>query len=214
MTTASARNFRKKFHSLEQTERHSPLGEALFKQASEMVQMSALVTCPACNGDGYEIESKDEDSTHKVHCPACGGKGEVPKIEAEFLKPFVRYDLAAGLALKEEGIKRMNARPSAELLDEVMESFLAYRRWEDVQADSPRGNGWEVMEFTSDEVREHANGFRCNHLDLSDVHPNSWGALFVRYAKRDEISQTGVYRASKTPQSHGRKVPVWRIKRK
>ena len=154
---------------------------------------SPLPRCPACNGEGRQWEDKDEDSRMMLPCEACRGSG----LANNGIKLGEQAE-----ALKRDGLKKMDRSPSAALLNELMDAFLAHRRWK------------AVVVFTAEEVRAWLakDKFAERAASLA-IHPNSWGALLSRYAKRGEITNTGKYVSSTTPSSHGRKIPIWKIKR-
>lgn len=170
----------------------------LFEQMKEILDNGLLkdALCPACQGEGYEYEMKDSDSRMKVPCKPCGGKGGKMKLQ-----------LATGKERKERGIKKMNESKDADRLNELFDSFIDARLWEARQPDSALGNGWNVYEFTADDVRQLAD----NRGGYEAVHPNAWGSLYSRYAKAERIEKTGDYKPSNRPTSHGRIIPIWRI---
>jgi len=169
----------------------------LFEQCKSIVSSKP---CLVCYGNGYEIEAKDSDSTMKVHCCGCGGTG---------IRPEDIIELATKTAseLKDAGIDKMNRSQSASKTDALMEEFIEGRLWEARQPDSALGNGWNVYEFTIEDLRQRADRIG----GFENIHPNSWGALLSRFAKADKIKKTGEYVNSKRPSSHSRIIPVWEI---
>tara|TARA_R100000458_G_C8278175_1_gene254056 strand:- start:5803 stop:6408 length:606 start_codon:yes stop_codon:yes gene_type:complete len=174
------------------------------------------ITCPLCNGDGYETEAKDSDSTHKVHCSLCKGNKFIYQSNGTVKHHFdmseeayeVKNGHLTGKVLKKEGIDRMNEKPSAELLNELMDDFLKARLEEINAPDTSLGNGENLWEFTSDDLRRRAD----NDIEkYRHVQPNSWGALFSRYATAGHISKTGDYTPSIRKKAHARIIPIWQI---
>ena len=58
-----------------------------------------------------------------------------------------------------------------------------------------------------------AESFRvlCTKHGVGPRHPNGWGALTMALAKRGLITDTGRSAKSRSPRSHARRQPVWRV---
>jgi hypothetical protein len=58
-----------------------------------------------------------------------------------------------------------------------------------------------------------AESFRvvCERHGIGPEHHNGWGALTMALAKQGTITETGRLEKSKSPRSHARRQPVWRV---
>ena len=99
------------------------------------------------------------------------------------------FDLATGLALKEEAVAKVIAHADPLWKKEAFASVVKWAR--------------TGKAFTSDEVWN----------DLKDVvstpEPRAMGALILKASRENLIKPTGEYWQSKRPECHGRRITVW-----
>jgi hypothetical protein len=82
------------------------------------------------------------------------------------------------------------------------------------------GRGEEWIERAAAVIRHRLAGqevlaevFRavCIEAGIDPGKPNGWGALTMALAKRGLITDTGRSAKSRSPRSHARRQPVWRV---
>ena len=185
--------------------KNKQMKNTLFNYASKLMKS----TCPACKGDGWEYDAKDSDSRMKIPCVACHGRLWRCE-ERRNPKPLTAKEL------KIQGMNQVGARSSKDFLNHVMDAFIKERLLHSntmpvAQAYKSAHEGRQWYSMTSDSLRKYCRkNFQQEMID-QNIHPNSWGALFGRYAKSGRIYNSEKYVSSTEPSSHGRKIAVWVI---